>query len=113
MGILGTGHLAEQLCPAARRLASSRIHRLRGTHWSRLYRIFYTATCDDTAVAGFDDENFYRELGKSVGQCSIPMVQAHRDEACVALLAWLKENAFAIQRRQPIQFDLSSTTVLV
>ena len=56
--------------------------------WSRLDRIYYAATCDDAASAGFDDRNFYRELGKAAGDRSIPMEQALRDEALVALQAW-------------------------
>ena len=59
--------------------------------WSRLDRIYYAATCDDAASAGFDDRNFYRELGKAAGDRSIPMEQALRDEALVALQAWIKK----------------------
>jgi hypothetical protein len=59
-----------------------------------LDRIYYAATCDDAAAAGFDDRNFYRELGKTAGERSIPMEQAEqalRDEARVALQAWAKK----------------------
>ena len=62
---------------------------LAAIYWSRLDRIYSAATCDDAAVAGFDDRNFYRELGKAAGDRSIPMEQALRDEACVALKAWV------------------------
>jgi tRNA(Arg) A34 adenosine deaminase TadA len=64
---------------------------LAAIYWSRLDRVFYAATCDDAATAGFDDQTFYRELGKPIGERSIPMVQALRDEACVAFQAWLKK----------------------
>lgn len=64
---------------------------LAAIYWSRLDRIYYAATCDDAAAAGFDDRNFYRELGKPAGDRSIPMEQALRDEASVALKAWLKK----------------------
>jgi tRNA(Arg) A34 adenosine deaminase TadA len=62
---------------------------LAAIYWSRLDRIYYAATCDDAAAAGFDDCNFYRELGKPAGERSIPMEQALRDEAGVALKAWM------------------------
>jgi tRNA(Arg) A34 adenosine deaminase TadA len=64
---------------------------LAAIYWPRLDRIFYAATCDDAATPGFDDQTFYRELGKPIGERSIPMVQALRDEACVAFQAWLKK----------------------
>ena len=64
---------------------------LAAIYWSRLDRIYYAATCDDAAAAGFDDRNFYRELAKPAGDRSIPMEQALRNEACVALQAWAKK----------------------
>lgn len=64
---------------------------LAAIYWSRLGRIYYAATCDDAVAAGFDDRNFYRELGKTAAERSIPMEQALRDEAYVALQAWLKK----------------------
>lgn len=64
---------------------------LAAIYWSRLDRIYYAATCEDAAAAGFDDRNFYRQLAKPTGDRSIPMEQSLRDEACVALKAWLKK----------------------
>jgi guanine deaminase len=64
---------------------------LAAIYWSRLDRIYYAATCEDAASAGFDDRNFYRELAKPVGDRSIPMEQALREVACVALNAWTKK----------------------
>lgn len=64
---------------------------LAAIYWSRLDRIYYAATCDDAAAAGFDDGNFYRELAKPAGKRLIPMEQALRDEASVALKAWMKK----------------------
>ncbi len=64
---------------------------LAAIYWARLDRIYYAATCDDAAATGFDDQSFYRELGKPIGERSIPMVQALRDEACVAFQAWLNK----------------------
>lgn len=64
---------------------------LAAIYWSRLDRIYYAATCDDAAAAGFDDRNFYRELGKPAGDRSIPMEHALRDEALIALQGWIKK----------------------
>ncbi len=64
---------------------------LAAIYWSRLERIYYAATCDDAAAAGFDDAIFYRELAKPVGERSISMKQNLRDEACVAFQAWAEK----------------------
>lgn len=62
---------------------------LAAIYWSRLDRIYYAATCEDAAAAGFDDASFYREIKKPAHQRSIPVQQALRDEALVPLQAWL------------------------
>jgi guanine deaminase len=64
---------------------------LAAIYWSRLDRVYYAATCDDAAAAGFDDRNFYREVSKPPGERSIPMEQALRDDALAALQAWMKK----------------------
>lgn len=64
---------------------------LAAIYWSRLDRIYYAATCDDAAAAGFDDGKLYRELALPIANRSIPMVQSLREEASVALKAWLKK----------------------
>lgn len=67
---------------------------LAAIYWSRMDRIYYAATSDDAASAGFDDRNFYREIMKPVAGRSIPMEQMMRDEALVALRRWVdKEDA--------------------
>lgn len=64
---------------------------LAAIYWSRLDRIYFAATRDDAAAAGFDDSYFYRELGKPTNERSIPMEQSLRQEACAALHAWQKK----------------------
>lgn len=64
---------------------------LAAIYWSRLDAIYYAATCDDAAAAGFDDRQFYEEIRKPAGDRSIPMQQALRDEALVALQTWMKK----------------------
>jgi tRNA(Arg) A34 adenosine deaminase TadA len=64
---------------------------LAGIHWSRLDRIHFAASSEDAAAAGFDDQKFYHEFGKPIGERLIPMEQALRDEARVAFQAWTKK----------------------
>lgn len=64
---------------------------LAAIYWSRIDRIFFAASSDDAGAAGFDDQNFYGELGLSASDRPIPMEQALRDEACIVLQAWLKK----------------------
>ena len=64
---------------------------LAAIYWARLDHIYFAATCDDAAAAGFDDRNFYRELTRPAGDRSIPIEQALRDEARAALEAWVKK----------------------
>lgn len=59
--------------------------------WSRLDAIYYAATCDDAASAGFDDRNFYEEIRKPAKERSIPMQQGLRDEALLPLHAWMNK----------------------
>lgn len=66
---------------------------LAAIYWSRLDRICYAATCDDAAEAGFDDRQFYREISKPTDERSIPAQQALREEAVVALQAWMTREA--------------------
>jgi tRNA(Arg) A34 adenosine deaminase TadA len=64
---------------------------LAAIYWSRLDRIYYAATCDDAAAAGFDDRHFYQEISKPAGERAVLMEQALREEALVALQAWMKK----------------------
>ncbi|MCA9062472.1 MAG: nucleoside deaminase [Planctomycetaceae bacterium] len=64
---------------------------LAAIYWSRLDHIYYAATCDDATNAGFDDTQFYKEIAKPLADRSIPMHQALRDEALVALHAWVRK----------------------
>ncbi len=64
---------------------------LAAIYWSRLDRIYYAATCDDAAAAGFDDRSFYQEIRKPASERAVLMEQALRDEALLALQAWAKK----------------------
>ncbi|MFN9984892.1 MAG: nucleoside deaminase [Pirellula sp.] len=61
---------------------------LAAIYWARLDRVYYAATCDDAAVAGFDDRNFYDEFRKPAKLRSISMQNALRDEAVEVLKRW-------------------------
>ena len=64
---------------------------LAAIYWARLVHIQYAATCQDAAEAGFDDNQFYRELSLPPDARSIPMAQDLRDEACAAFDAWRRK----------------------
>jgi len=61
---------------------------LAAIYWARLDRLYYAATRQDAANAGFDDALIYAELARPPGQRSIPAVQILRDEAVPVLQAW-------------------------
>ncbi len=65
---------------------------LAAIYWARLKGIYYAATSEDAAEAGFDDQAFYRELAKPRSQRSISMIQGLRDEAKLAFQAWNAKN---------------------
>ena len=61
---------------------------LAAIYWSRLERIYYGASCEDAAAAGFDDTRLYHELAKHPDQRWIPMKQMLREQAVPAFQAW-------------------------
>lgn len=62
---------------------------LAAIYWAQLDRLYYAATREDAAAAGFDDTLIYAELARPPGQRSLPAVQMLRDEALPALEAWV------------------------
>lgn len=61
---------------------------LAAIYWARLDRIWFAATRDDAAAAGFDDRLFYEQLARPLQQRAIPMDQALPDEARAPFNAW-------------------------
>lgn len=57
--------------------------------WARLDRVFYAASAEDAARAGFDDVAFYSELEKEAGNRSIPQSQRLQSEAQAVFDAWV------------------------
>jgi tRNA(Arg) A34 adenosine deaminase TadA len=58
-------------------------------HWARLERLWYAASRQDAAAAGFDDRQMYEQFTLPPDQRRLPIQQALRAEAQVAFQAWL------------------------
>lgn len=61
--------------------------------WARLDRVFYAATQQQAAAAGFDDSLFYRQVSLPPDQRIIPMTRALPDVANEPFLAWQQFSA--------------------
>ena len=61
---------------------------LAAIYWARIDEIYYGATRDDAAAAGFDDAFIYDEIGLPPVERSVPARQALRVEALEAFEAW-------------------------
>ncbi len=57
-------------------------------YWARPRRVYYAATRDDAATAGFDDAFIYEEILRACEQRRLPMQQLLRDEAQASFEAW-------------------------
>jgi tRNA(Arg) A34 adenosine deaminase TadA len=57
-------------------------------YWSRPAAIFYAGTQADAAAAGFDDEEFYKEIEKPNAERNLPMQNLLREEAQSVFRAW-------------------------
>jgi tRNA(Arg) A34 adenosine deaminase TadA len=64
---------------------------LSAVYWSRIEHVYYAASCDDAAEAGFDDRELYRELARPAAERQIAMDQALREEALAAMRAWMSK----------------------
>jgi tRNA(Arg) A34 adenosine deaminase TadA len=61
---------------------------LAAAFWSRVDRIYYAASQEDAAAAGFDDQKFYQQLALPPQKRIVRMEQHLRDEAKIAFDAW-------------------------
>jgi len=61
---------------------------LSAIYWARMDRLFFAATRQDAAGAGFDDEWLYRELALPVGQRRLPTRQLLREVSLDAFAQW-------------------------
>lgn len=61
-------------------------------YWARPKRVFYAATREDAADAGFDDEFIYQELDISPENRNIPMISFGRKEGVEIFENWKNKN---------------------
>ncbi len=61
---------------------------LGAVYWARLDNIYFAATRDDAAAAGFDDSLIYREVAAPLGQRRIPAINFMREEGREPMRVW-------------------------
>ena len=57
-------------------------------YWARLDRIYFAATRDDAAAAGFDDSFIYREVAAPLDRRAIPAINFLREEGREPMRVW-------------------------
>jgi guanine deaminase len=62
---------------------------LAASHWARLDAVYYGASAEDAAKAGFDDAFLYSEFKKDQPERALPAAQMLRDEAWASFAAWI------------------------
>src|ERR1700691_1127261 len=62
---------------------------LAACYWARLDAIYYGASADDAARAGFDDAFLYEEFHKSQPARALPATQMLAQEAWASFAAWI------------------------
>ncbi|NNF03618.1 MAG: nucleoside deaminase [Rhodothermales bacterium] len=58
-------------------------------YWARPDAVYFSATKDDAAAAGFDDELIYRELARDLKKRLLPIERLEVDRAGEAFRLWL------------------------
>ena len=56
--------------------------------WGRLRAVYYAATRDDAAAAGFDDRRFHDELSREPAQRTLPIVRLPYEATNAPFEAW-------------------------
>ena len=62
---------------------------LAASHWARLDAVFYGASAEDAAKAGFDEAFLYEEFRKEPAERSLDARQVLREEAWASFEAWI------------------------
>src|ERR1035441_2400437 len=62
---------------------------LAAAHWARIDAIYYGASAEDAARAGFDDAFLYEEFRKPQAERSLASTQLLADEAWASFAAWI------------------------
>lgn len=60
-------------------------------YWARPRKVFFAATRQDAADAGFDDHFIYEELNVNPGDRTIPMISTERKKAIRVFEDWKKK----------------------
>lgn len=60
-------------------------------YWARPDRVYYAATREDAARAGFDDNFIYTEIVKPLSDRSIEMIPLEREAAISLFDEWIKK----------------------
>jgi tRNA(Arg) A34 adenosine deaminase TadA len=61
-------------------------------YWARPVRVYFGNTAADAAAIGFDDSFIYQQLGVSLAEREIPMIQLMREEAQSAFREWERKS---------------------
>ena len=61
---------------------------LSAIYWAHLDRLYFAATRQDAAAAGFDDEILYREIPLPIAERRLPTRQVLREPALAAFAEW-------------------------
>ena len=61
-------------------------------YWARLSRIYYAASREDAARAGFNDLHMYSEVAKPIAERSIPTLNLSRRAGRAPFAAWNKSS---------------------
>jgi guanine deaminase len=61
-------------------------------YWARPARVYFGNTAADAAAIGFDDSFIYQQLGVSLPERAIPMIQLMREEAQCAFREWERKS---------------------
>ena len=66
---------------------------LAAAFWARIDAIYFAASAEDAARAGFDDAFLYSELRKPAAARTLPETQLLREEAWASFAAWIASAA--------------------
>lgn len=61
-------------------------------YWARPARVFFAATHDDAAAAGFDDSFIYRQMEVPYAERSIRMIRVADQNATLPFREWLSQS---------------------
>ena len=60
-------------------------------YWARPERVYFAATQDDAAAAGFDDSFIYRQIELPHSERSIPMIHLQNGQSSAPFEAWINQ----------------------